>query len=124
MVQARGRVAAWIDEEFASDADEDRPVIYETSSTTDPTTRPVVYVLASSIDPPGVACPDGRTYSVSVIVATPLTAGEPAEDAVDVLVDRILDALDTHGVLWSEVRRGTFLDAYPCYTLTAEVPET
>lgn len=127
MRNARGKVAAAIAAWFADvpggDPDE-WPIVSETSTApTDPPTRRTVIVAPATVDPPSVACPSARTYGCAVYVFSPMTAGAAADNDVDDLVDGVLDALDAVGLAWSDVRRGTFLDAYPSYTLTAEVPQ-
>jgi hypothetical protein len=91
------------------------------SAPTDPPTKRTVIVSPTSAAPASTACP-WRTYTVTVYAVTPLTAGDPADDDVDDLVDEVIDALDAVGLEWADVKRGTFLDTNPCYTLTVEVP--
>lgn len=119
---ARSRVAAAIVAEFASDPVDDRPLVSSTTAPTDAPTRPVILVGMSSIDPASVACP-APLRTLSVIVVSPVTAPGAGDDLVDDLVDRVLDAFEAVALSWSDVRRGVFLDSYPSYSLTVEVPE-
>lgn len=121
MREARTTVATVIADGFAGDPPELVPVVVTSSvAPTDPPQRRTVIVSPSRIAPADVACPV-RTYTVTVYVLSPMTAGPAADDDVDDLVDDVIDALDGVALEWSDVRRGTFLDAYPSYTLTVEV---
>lgn len=116
MRAARDLVASTLDAAIP-----DAVVSSSSSAPTDPPTRPTILVAPTSAIPESTACP-WRRYTVTIYAITQLTAGDAADDAVDDLVDAVLDALDVVGISWADVRRGTFLDTHPCYTLTAEVP--
>lgn len=119
---ARGRVRDALAQEWSSDPVEDRPVVSDHTAPTDPPTRPTLLVGMVGIDPATVACP-APVRSLSVIAVSPVTSPGAGDDLVDDLVDRVLAALDAVGLSWSDVRRGTFLDSYPSYSVTVEVPE-
>lgn len=118
---ARQAVAAALEAEFLPDPPAARPVVSSSLAPTDVPTRGTLLVGVVSVEPATVACPAPVT-TVSVLVVSPITAPGAGDDVVDDLLDRTLRALDAVGLSWSDARRGTFLDAYPSYSVTVEVP--
>lgn len=123
MTTARSDVVALLDAAFAAaypdPDDRTRPLVSGRAAPVDPPVTPVVVVLSAGVEPPNVACPV-RTYRLNVTAAVPAVDDD---DALDAVLDVILDALDAANAAWSDVTRGTFLDTLPAYALTVEVTE-
>lgn len=121
LVDAADRLAAAV---LAAFPDPDTaPVVTGYPGPTDPPVRGTVVIGVSAIDPPSIACPTGRLYTFRVWAASAVTAPGAGDEDVDRLVESVLDGLDADRLVWSDVTRGVWQDAYPAYVLTVEVPQ-
>ncbi len=80
-----------------------------------------VVVAPTSVQPAATAA-GGISASVDLFVLCATTVGDPAEDALEALLDSVLTVLDAHIVAWSRAERSTFQETYPAYKIEMEIP--
>lgn len=85
--------------------------------------KPTVLVSVEKVRP---SVAEGlREYEAQLLATVPQTTAGAADDAVDLLLDDLLDLLDSNdvpnAVAWSEAVRSTYRDSTPAYLLTLTV---
>lgn len=81
----------------------------------DPPTKPTVMVRIDEVRPS--AAPQAfRQYTFAVLVIASQTVSGPADDELDALLEDVLFAIDSSGLLtWQQATRATFEDKFPAY---------
>lgn len=82
---------------------------------------PIAMVVLDKVEPSKI--PQAwRDYSFSLYVVTPKTEPGRGDEELDATLEDVLTVLDEHATLtWSAAERGTFVDAWPCYTITVQL---
>lgn len=84
--------------------------------------HPVAIAWVEALGPTDVMPKTALLYRVKLLVTVAKVEPGAADDDLDDLVDDVRACLDdTDQLLWTSAQRGSYLEAFPCYTFDLEM---